>query len=228
MKKDLKKNLIGTKHKSIFYLCLLLICWADWLNLSRSLIFSTLFTLQESQALSYRLLKYFSKGLINSDVFTIFFFLKQLSFCLNSNSLELLWFKVDLWVALISLCSAETGLNHPEVRVFGPLPASRNVLDKVWLSRALVCSASLWQSAGSLIPEKGLSSLSTLIHLVKPIKSPRYHVSPVAVAVSSCQVTPRNLLLRYSDVFTLSDLSFYAMFGGFCPLVCFFIRRVQQ
>lgn len=49
----------------------------------------------------------------------------------------------------VSLCSAGPGLYHPEVRVFGPLPASRVALDKVWHSIELICSASLakcWQS----------------------------------------------------------------------------------
>lgn len=58
-------------------------------------------------------------------------------------------FKVILWVALVSSCSAGPGLYHPEVRVFGPLPASRIVLDKVWHSIVVISSASMakcWQS----------------------------------------------------------------------------------
>lgn len=83
-----------------------------------------------------------------------------------------------LWVALISLCSAGPGLYHPEVRVFGPLPASRIVLDKVWHSIVLICSASMakcWQSHFSSSPKglnywpstEPLSCLALFFYLIK-------------------------------------------------------------
>lgn len=101
-----------------------------------------------------------------------------------SDSLSSRW---SSWVALISLCSAGPGLNHPEVRVFGPLPASRIVLDKVWHSIALICSASMakcWQSPFPISP-KGLIhcpsmepfSCLVLTYVIRSITLSRYFIS---------------------------------------------------
>lgn len=116
---------------------------------------------------------------------------------------------MSLWVALVSLCSAGPGLNHPEVRVFGPQPASRIVLDKVWHSIVQICSASMakcWQSPFPAPPKRVWPLSEALSPRLAPRLPHQIHHFITLLHITSAVAVFSRLVVQFSLVLCIEKL----------------------